>query len=112
MLCMENLLTRCKIFAIKSCMYIRLKHSKKAKYPTMQIVEGVREGTKVRQRTVAHLGVVKGKKDLEKLKKLADNLIQKLEKEGLNIDPKAELSMLRHTKTTYDGFSMVVDELM
>ena len=46
-------------------MYIRLKYSKKAKYPTMQIVEGVREGTKVRQRTVAHLGVVKGKKDLE-----------------------------------------------
>jgi hypothetical protein len=31
-------------------MYIRLKHSKKAKHPTMQIVEGVREGAKVRKR--------------------------------------------------------------
>lgn len=93
-------------------MYIRLKHSKKAKYPTMQIVEGVRDGKRVRQRTVAHLGVVKGKKDLEKLKKLADNLIQKLEKEGLKIDTKSELAMLMHTKTTYNGFSMVVDELM
>ena len=30
----------------------------------MQIVEGVREGSKVRQRTVAHLGVVKGKERL------------------------------------------------
>lgn len=93
-------------------MYIRLKHSKKAKYPTMQIVEGIRDGKKVRQRTVAHLGVVKGQADLKKLKKLADNLIQKLEKEGLDIDPKTELSMLKHTKTTYDGFNMVVDELM
>jgi hypothetical protein len=39
-----------------------MKTSKKAKYPTMQIVEGVRENGKVKQRTVAHLGVVKGKK--------------------------------------------------
>jgi len=93
-------------------MYIRLKHSTKAKYPTMQIVEGFREGKKVRQRTVAHLGVVKGQKDLQKLKKLADNLIEKLEKEGLNIDIKTEISALKHTSTTYDGFSLVVDELM
>lgn len=78
----------------------------------MQIVEGIQEGTKARQRTVAHLGVVKEKRDLEKLKKLADNLIQKLEKEGLNIDPKIELSMLKHAKKNYDEFSMVVNELM
>jgi len=78
----------------------------------MQIVEGVREGKKVRQRTVAHLGVVKGQKDLQKLKKLADNLIEKLEKEGLNIDIKTEISALKHTSTIYDGFGLVVDELM
>lgn len=93
-------------------MYIRLKHSKKAKYPTMQIVEGVREGNKVRQRTIAHLGVVKGEKDLQKLKKLADNLIKKLEKEGLPADPKIALAAIKHKKTTYDGFSTVVDKLM
>lgn len=93
-------------------MYVRLKHSKKAKYPTMQIVEGVREGSKVKQRTVAHLGVVKGEKDLRKLKKLADNLIERLEKEGLPADPKVMLANIKHTKTTYDGFSMVVDQLM
>lgn len=93
-------------------MYIRLKHSKKAKYPTMQIVEGVREGNKVRQRTVAHLGVVKGEKDLRKLRKLADNLIEKLEKEGLPADPKIALAAIKHKKTTYDGFSTVVDKLM
>lgn len=93
-------------------MYIRLKHSKKAKYPTMQIVEGVREGKKVRQRTVAHLGVVKGQKDLQRLKKLADNLMLKLEQEGLSIEQKTEISALQHTTTTYDGFSLVVNELL
>lgn len=93
-------------------MYIRMKNSKKAKYPTMQIVEGVREGKKVRQRTVAHLGVIKDKKDLERLKNLANSLIQKLEKEGLEPDPKVDLNMLKHQKTIYDGFPTVISRLM
>lgn len=93
-------------------MYIRMKTSKKAKYPTLQIVEGVREGKKVRQRTIAHLGVVKSKKDLERLKDLADKLIQRLEKEGLEIDPKVALNDLKHKQTIYDGFGLVVDRLM
>ena len=93
-------------------MYVRKKTSKKAKYPTLQIVEGIREGKKVRQRTVAHLGVVKTKKDLRRLKTLADKLIERLEKEGLEIDPKVEIGKLKHKNTVYDGFSMVVDRLM
>lgn len=93
-------------------MYIRLKTSKKAKYPTLQIVEGVREGKKVKQRTIAHLGVVKGPKDLRRLKDIADKLIQKLEKEGLEIEPKVEISKLKHKKTVYDGFRLAVDKLM
>jgi transposase len=89
-----------------------MKTSKKAKYPTLQIVEGIRDGKKVIQRTVAHLGVVKCKKDLERLKDLADKLIQRLEKEGLEIDPKVELKELKHKQTIYDGFGLVVDRLM
>ena len=80
-----------------------MKTSKKAKFPTLQIVEGLREGKKVKQRTVAHLGVVKNQKDLQRLKKLADKLIERLEKEGLKIDPKVELKSLKHKKTVYDG---------
>ncbi|KIC77192.1 hypothetical protein DB41_CT00090 [Neochlamydia sp. TUME1] len=60
---------------IKECMYIRMKTSKKAKYPTLQVVEGVREGKKVKQRTIAHLGMIKSQQDLQRLKNLADKLI-------------------------------------
>ncbi|BBI17661.1 Transposase [Neochlamydia sp. S13] len=80
-------------------MYIRMKTSKKAKYPTLQIVEGVREGKKVKQRTIAHLGVIKSQQDLQRLKNLADKLIQRLEKEGLEIDPSFEVKELKHKKT-------------
>ena len=78
----------------------------------MQIVEGVREGTKVKQRTVAHLGVIRNKEDLKRLKDLADKLLQRLEKEGLEIDPKVALEELKHKQTVYDGFGLVVDKLM
>lgn len=93
-------------------MYARLKTSKKAKYPTIQIVKGVREGSKVKQQTVAHLGVVKNKKDLLRLRKMADNLIRLLEKEGLDRDAKIQVKELIHKMTSYDGFGRIVDKLM
>ena len=78
----------------------------------MQIVEGYREGNKVRQRTIAHLGVVKSKEDLKRLKDIADKLVERLEKEGLEIDHKIALKDLKHKRTIYDGFSLVIDKLM
>ena len=72
-------------------MYIRMKTSKKAKYPTMQIVEGVREGKKVKQRTVAHLGVVKIKKTYKGLKTWQINLSRGWKKKGLKSIPKWKL---------------------
>jgi hypothetical protein len=94
------------------CMYVRLKTSKKAKYPTLQIVKGVRVGKTVKQQTIAHLGVIKGKKDLQKLLKLAENLIQRVEKEGIEFDPLVHKTLLIHKATVYDGFGIVVDRLM
>jgi transposase len=93
-------------------MYIRMTKSKKSKHPTIQIVEGVREGKKVKQKIIASLGVIKGPSDLEKLGKLAKHLIQRLEKEGLPPDGKVNLKSLVHQKTTYDGFGLAVDKLM
>jgi hypothetical protein len=93
-------------------MYIRLTKSKKSKHPTIQIVEGIREGKKVRQKIIASLGVVKGPDDLEKLRKLANHLILKLEKLGLPADGKIDLQSIIHKTTIYDGFGIVINELM
>lgn len=93
-------------------MYIRMTKSKKSKHPTIQIVEGVREGKKVKQKIIASLGIIKGPRDLEKLGKLAEHLIQRLEKEGLPPNGKVDVKSLVHHKTTYDGFGLVVDKLM
>lgn len=97
---------------IGESMYVRLTSSKKSKHQTLQIVEGRREGKKVKQKIIASLGVIKSVEDLEKLKKLADHLIEKLEKEGLPPESKIHLKNLLHQKTVYDGFSTVLDKLM
>jgi len=93
-------------------MYIRLTKSKKSKHPTLQIVQGVREGAKVKQKIIASLGVIKTKEDLVKISKLAENLTRRLEKEGLPSNHKIKLNDLIHKKTIYDGFGLVVDRLM
>lgn len=93
-------------------MYTRLTHSKKARHPILQIVKGIREGKKVRQQIVASLGVIRSPKDLFKLSKLAQNLIHKLEEQGLPKDPKVQVQDLLHQSTMYDGFGRVVDKLM
>ena len=66
----------------------------------------------MKQEIVAHLGVVKGQKDLEKLRQLAENLLDRIEKEGLEIEPKIRIKQLMHKMTVYDGFGLVVDQLM
>ena len=93
-------------------MYARLTRSKKSKNPTLQIVHGIRKGKKVRQKIIASLGAVKSKKDLISLKKLAENLIKKLESEGLEVDQKINIKNLKHKNTIYDGFGLTVDKLM
>lgn len=93
-------------------MYVRLKSSKKSRNSTLQIVEGVREGKKVKQRVVASLGIVADQNNLKKLLKLAESLVRKIEEQGLPITPKVDLGKLFHTMTVYDGFGVVVNKLM
>jgi transposase len=92
--------------------YIRLTKSKASKHSTLQIVEGVRDGKKVKQKIVASLGVIKQASDLERLKRLAEHLMHRLEQEGLPPVDKVELKNLRHQRTIYDGFSTVVTRLI
>ena len=82
-------------------MYVRFTKSKKSKHPTLQIVKGIREGKKVRQKIIASFGVIKSHQDKVKLAKLAENLIQKLEQEGLP-NYKIDVRDLTHKKTVYD----------
>lgn len=93
-------------------MYVRLKTSKKSRNSTLQIVEGVREGKKVKQRVVASLGVVTDQNNLKKLLKLAESLVRKIEEQGFPVSPKVDLNKLFHTMTVYDGFGTVVNKLM
>ncbi len=92
-------------------MYVRLKSSKQSRNKTLQIVEGIREGKKVRQRVIASLGTV-NPENLEILHKLTENLIRKIEQFALKIPPKIDLTNLLHTMTVYDGFGTVVNRMM
>lgn len=94
-------------------MFVRLKSSKTSKHPTFQIVEGVRDGNKVRQKVVASLGVVKDTSDMKKLHTLAKNLILKLRQQGFAAEDKTlDFSKLIHKKTLFNGFQIVTDKLM
>lgn len=95
-------------------MYVRLKTSKKAKNPTIQIVEGYREGKKVKQRTIASLGVYKGPEDKKRLLQLAKSLIRRLNKMEISTPElnKVDIQALKHQKTIYDGNRVVTERLM
>jgi transposase len=95
-------------------MYIRLKTSKKAKHPTVQIVEGYREGNKVKQKTIASLGVVKGPEDKRRLIQLAESLIRRLDKFELSSAEltKVNIESLKHQETVYNGNRTIAERLL
>lgn len=94
-------------------MYVRLKTSKKAKNPTIQIVEGFREGKKVKQRTIASLGVCKGPEDKKRLLQLAESLIRRLDRMEISTSElnKVDIQALKHQETVYDGNRIVTEKL-
>lgn len=52
-------------------MYIRTKTTKNSLKKSVQVVESARQGDKVKQRIVCHIGVAEDEHHLEELKKLA-----------------------------------------
>lgn len=95
-------------------MYIRLKTSKNAKNPTVQIVEGYREGKKVKQRTVASLGVIKRPEDKKRLQQLAESLIRRLDKFEISTSEltKVHIEALKHQETIYNGNRIVTEKIL
>ena len=71
-------------------MFVRLKSSKKSRTPTIQIVEGIREEGKVKQRVIASLGSATDQKNLKKLLKLAEHLLEKLQNQGVRLKRETE----------------------
>lgn len=92
-------------------MYVRLKSSKQSRHQTLQIVESIRSGAKVKQRVVASLGIIEDEKNLKNLYRLTEHLIRKIKDQGFKIPEKIEWQKLKHTLTAYDGFGLVVNEL-
>lgn len=64
-------------------MYIRVKSTPNSPRKSVQIVESVRDGTKVKQRIVRHVGVAMDEVELELLRTLAKQLQEKISEESL-----------------------------
>ncbi len=62
-------------------MFVRVKSTPNSPRRSVQLVEGVRNGTKVRQRIVRHIGIAKDDKELERLKRLGEFIKTKLKTE-------------------------------
>jgi transposase len=62
-------------------MYIRIKSTPLSPRKSVQIVEGVRIGNKVKQKIVRYVGIANDDYELKKLQDLANDIIPKLEKE-------------------------------
>ena len=62
-------------------MFVRVKDTPNSPRQSVQIVESWREGSKVRQRIVRHVGIAADNQDLEYLKSLAELIKAKIEEQ-------------------------------
>jgi transposase len=72
-------------------MFIRTKTSPNSPRKTVQIVESVRNGKSVSQRIVQYIGVATDDDALDKLKLLAEQVMEKIKQDRKNNDPQREL---------------------
>lgn len=85
-------------------MYIRVKTTPNSPRKSIQIVEGVRSGNKVKQKIVHHVGIALDEREEQRLKDYAQQLIAKIETQRANeaqqtsLLPVSEQDMLDHVK--------------
>lgn len=75
-------------------MYVRVTRTKNSPRASVKVVESIREGYKVKQRMVSHIGIAKNDEEEEKLKILGYEFIAKYERseeEAKGIVPLFEL---------------------
>jgi transposase len=71
--------------------FVRLKKTPKSKNPTVQVVESIRHGTKIRQKIIASLGVLRDETDRERMIQMGRVLIAKLAREKEAVNPQMSL---------------------
>lgn len=79
-------------------MYVRVTRTKNSPRASVKVVESIREGYKVKQRMVSHIGIAKNDEEEEKLKILGYEFIAKYERseeEAKGIVPLFELSEVK-----------------
>jgi len=62
-------------------MFVRIKTTPNSPRKSVQLVESVRDGSKVKQRIVRHVGIAMDDQELEQLKDLAEHIKSKIESE-------------------------------
>ena len=114
-------------------MFVRAKQKDESRWQ-VQILESVREGSKVRQKTIRNIGVALNQEELHNFKKIAEAAIVSM-KNARNpvlpifdpfdfhspipkkkpVDPEARVKDLQHVQTFNDGirevFGKVFDDL-
>ena len=94
-------------------MFIRIKPTANPNKKKVQICESVRQGAKVKQVIVRHVGIAHDEKELESLKKLGKVLISKIleERSGPFLFPIEELEEAdKHLEEQLDKPLAVVSE--
>ena len=73
-------------------MFVRLKKTPKSKNPTVQVVESKRIGTKIQQKVIVSLGVLRDESDRERMIQLGQVIIAKLAREQEEQNPQLTLA--------------------
>jgi len=93
-------------------MYIRTKSSPNSPRKTVQIVESIRHGKSVSQRIIQHVGVAQDEKEMEELKSLAAQIMEKLEAERLEAALRQKTLFEKSGTKTAEVEAPVEDSLM
>lgn len=96
-------------------MFIRIKPSSHVEHKKVQLVENIRQGNRVHQKIVRHIGTATDDRELEQLKRLAEYAKAKIEEERqprlFPPEEAAELTLVYKEKTSSKSDTVHVEDL-